>query len=100
LTFSAADGVTTFAEPTFATNRFVVDENGNELIVRTSNYADFQSEVLPSGKVDLVGLLSFYATRQSANGNWQLYLRDINDVTVVEPGDNPVLDLDVSWEPN
>lgn len=90
VSFSDADGFTTYAEPTFSTARVVVDENGNELIVRTSNYADFQSEVLPRGKVDLVGLLSFYATRQSANGFWQLYLRDINDVTVVDPGEDPV----------
>ena len=82
VTFTDADGSTTYAEPTYTSNRIVVDENGNELIVRNSKYADFQSEILPEGKVDLVGLLSFYATRQNANGKWQLYLRDLNDVKI------------------
>ena len=57
-----------------------VDEEGNTLIVRNSNYADFRADPLPEGTVDIVGLLSFYATRDNAAGTWQFYLRDINDV--------------------
>ena len=80
VTFQDADGVTTFAESSATTNRNVVDANNNTLVVRNSNYADFRADVLPDGEVDIVGLLSFYATRDNSSGTWQFYLRDINDV--------------------
>ena len=80
VTFQDADGVTTYAEPTATTNRNVVDANNNTLVVRNSNYADFRADVLPDGEVDIVGLLSFYATRENASGTWQFYLRSIDDV--------------------
>ena len=78
--FTEANGVITFAEASATTNRTLADEDGNQLIVRNSNYADFRADVLPEGEVDVVGLLSFYATRQNSSGTWQFYLRDINDV--------------------
>jgi len=80
LTFTEANGVTPYSSPSGSTNRIVTDANGTELVVHNSNYADFQSEVLPVGTVDLVGVLTSY------NTGWQLLLRDINDVTVVDPG--------------
>lgn len=80
VTFQDADGVTTYAESTATTNRNVVDANNNTLVVRNSNYADFRADVLPDGEVDIVGLLSFYATRENASGTWQFYLRSIDDV--------------------
>ena len=80
VSFEAADGHVTFSEPAHVTNRTIVDANGNELIVRNSNYSDFSDDILPRGLVDVVGVLSFYATRDNANGTWQLYLRDRNDV--------------------
>lgn len=48
--------------------------------MRNSNYADFRADTLPEGDVDVVGLLSFYATRQNSSGTWQFYLRDAHDV--------------------
>ncbi len=78
--FTEANGTVTFAESSATTNRTVADEDGNQLIVRNSNYADFRADVLPEDDVDIVGLLSFYATRQNSSGTWQFYLRDINDV--------------------
>ena len=78
--FTDANGVLTFAEASATTNRTIADEDGNQLIVRNSNYADFRADVLPEGTVDVVGLLSFYATRQNSSGTWQFYLRNINDV--------------------
>jgi hypothetical protein len=80
VTFQDADGKTTFAEASATTNRNVVDADNNTLVVRNSNYADFRADVLPDGEVDIVGLLSFYATRDNSSGTWQFYLRDINDV--------------------
>ena len=98
--FTDADGYTTYAELTGSSNRIVVDESGNELIVRTSSYADFALLPLPVGTVDLVGLLTTYGTH---NTTWQFYLRDIKDVTVVDPGNvpepiDPVTALDESFE--
>ena len=80
VTFEAADGYVTFGEQSSSTNRIIVDANGNELIVRNSNYSDFINDILPRGDVDVVGVLSFYAIRQNSSGYWQLFLRDRNDV--------------------
>ncbi len=78
--FTEADGTLTYAEASATTNRNIADEDGNQLVVRNSNYADFRAEPLPEGPVDVVGLLSFYATRQNSSGTWQFYLRSIDDV--------------------
>lgn len=74
--FTEADGVTTYSLSNASTSRDVVDDENNSLTLRNSNYADFRADVLPKGKVDIVGLLYFYGS------DWQLYLRDINDVIV------------------
>ena len=78
--FPDANGTLTYSEKDATTNRTLADEDGNQLVVRTSNYADFRADVLPEGTLDVVGLLSFYATSQNSSGTWQFYLRDINDV--------------------
>ena len=78
--FTEANGKITYAESSATTNRTVADEDGNQLVVRNSNYADFRADTLPDGTVDIVGLLSFYATRQNSSGTWQFYLRSIDDV--------------------
>ena len=100
--FEEADGLTTFAEPAYATNRIIVDANSNALIVRNSNYADFRDDILPSGYVDIVGVLSFHATRENATGSWQLYLRDRDDVIGGEvlppPPTDPVTELNEGFE--
>ncbi|MHC1707791.1 MAG: DUF5689 domain-containing protein [Bacteroidales bacterium] len=57
-----------------ATNRDVVDDDGNVIIVRTSGYASFAPTAMPKGKGSLVGILSVY------NGDYQLYIRDLNDL--------------------
>ena len=86
--FNEADGLVTYALPDGVTSRVIADTDGEQLVVRTSNYADFQNEPLPVGTVDIVGLLSYTATNDNF-GRWQLSLRDINDVTLVEPGPLP-----------
>jgi len=63
-----------FADATATTNRIVVDNVGNELVVRTSNYANFASTPVPEGTGSIRGILSIY------NGTYQLYLRDLNDL--------------------
>lgn len=60
------------------TNRTLVDENGNELIVRTSGYANFWSTKLPAENGDVVGILSSYLS--SGTVKWQLLLRSTADL--------------------
>ena len=82
VTFVDANGLTTYCEPSSSTVRMIKDKDGNLLPVYTTNYADFASQTLPTGKVDVVGLLS------TRGVTMQLMLRDINDVTPHE-GDDP-----------
>jgi hypothetical protein len=62
------------------TNRDIADKFGNVIviggenfIVRSSSYANFANTPMPDGKGSLVGILSIY------NGQYQMYIRDIND---------------------
>ena len=80
VSFSEANGVATYVEGDANTNRTLIDDNNRTLLVRNSNYADFKNDVLPEGKLDVVGLLYFYGT------NWQLYLRSVSDVIVSGAG--------------
>lgn len=53
------------------TNRMVEDCLGNQIIVRTSNFADFASVTVDSGKGDLYGILGYF------NGTFQITLKDL-----------------------
>ncbi|HOE59836.1 MAG TPA: DUF5689 domain-containing protein [Bacteroidales bacterium] len=57
-----------------ATNRTIADASGNELIVRTSQYANFASMLTPSGYGHLQGILTIYQT------TYQLLIRDTADI--------------------
>ncbi len=63
-----------FAESDAITNRTILDREGHTLILRTSNYANFASELLPPGEGSIRGILSIF------NGIYQLYIRDLNDL--------------------
>ena len=54
--------------------RDIVDANGNHLMVRTSNYADFATTTLPTGTGDVTAILGRF------NGTWQLTLRSEADM--------------------
>lgn len=60
------------------TNRVLKDENGNEIIVRTSGYANYWSMKLPEEHGDVVGILSTY--KQSGSLVWQLLMRSPSDL--------------------
>ncbi|PLW94152.1 MAG: hypothetical protein C0592_03950 [Marinilabiliales bacterium] len=64
----------TFSESTGTTNRTIEDEYGNQLLLRTSNYASFAANDIPAGVGSVVGVLSIY------NGDYQFYIRDLNDL--------------------
>lgn len=60
------------------TNRTLKDDNGNEIIVRTSGYANYWSMMLPAEHGDIVGILSTY--KQSGTLKWQLVMRSPSDL--------------------
>lgn len=65
--FAAASAGAPYADAInrFSVNRDLEDCKGNSLIVRTSGYADFASDLTPEGKGSFVGVLSvFQDTRQ------------------------------------
>lgn len=55
------------------------------LVVRSSSYADFANDVIPSGKVNLTGIFTVYASNASRYGyTWQILLRSADDIEVAE----------------
>jgi hypothetical protein len=74
VTFTDANGETTYSEASASTNRTLEDADHNTITVRNSNYADFRAEILPEGEVDVIGLLGSYGS------TWQLVLRSSADV--------------------
>lgn len=74
-----------FTEPGKNTSRNLLDANGNNikvnnknLVVYTSQYADFASELLPTGTGTLVAIYSDY------NGTPQLLVRTLSDIEFSE----------------
>jgi hypothetical protein len=73
--FTSSDVGQVFGIPTStATTRTILDQNGNSLVIRTSNYANFAGKLVPSGYGSVVGILSAF------NGTWQFTIRDTNDI--------------------
>ena len=64
----------TWADANYSANRILTDSE-HEIIVRTSNYASFASNVLPELNGTLVGIFSVY------RNDLQLIIRNTNDVT-------------------
>lgn len=71
-------GKLTFSETDATTNRNIT-QNGQSLIVRTSNYASFKSAILPTGKGSICGIISYYQSSPTSGGTWQLLLRSTDD---------------------
>ncbi|MFI2741423.1 DUF5689 domain-containing protein [Zhouia sp. PK063] len=71
---STADVGKTYAVAQQNTNITITDCNGNTITLRNSGYADFQSEILPSGNGSITAILGQY------NGTYQLTIRDTTDV--------------------
>jgi hypothetical protein len=55
------------------TSQTIVDNTGNSLVVYTSKYANFSADTVPSGKGNIIGILTNYK-------GYELYLRTINDL--------------------
>ena len=55
-------------------SRLLSDCNGNTVSVRTSGYANFADDTLPSGNGSIIGIFTIY------NSEKQFVIRDINEV--------------------
>ena len=57
----------------------------SNVVLRTSTYADFAKQPLPTGRVDITGVATRY------NDTWQFLMRDINDIkeSTTEPAPEP-----------
>lgn len=67
-------GMATYCDPNAATSRDIKMADGTTVVMRTSNYADFINEMLPTGNGNLVGILTRY------NNTVQIVIRDLDDV--------------------
>ena len=55
------------------------------MVVRSSSYADFAALAMPTGKVNLTGVFTVYATNPSKYGyTWQILLRSDSDIEEVK----------------
>jgi len=72
--YSEADTGKVYSESAKATNRSLENCDGDQVDVRTSNYANFASALVPSGRGSLVGIVG------SFNGSPQLYIRSLSEV--------------------
>ncbi len=55
-------------------NRTIKDCNGNQIIVRTSGYANFANQKTPSGNGSIIAIVGKYG------GEYQLYIRNYSEV--------------------
>lgn len=96
--FDKADGKTTFApEEEGKTTGFGVMRSfkyknkvytTNEFGIRTSCYADFAAMPLPSGKLNVTGVLTCYKSSDRYDATVQLLLRQYSDIEVLSGAQN------------
>lgn len=84
--FIAADTLKTYATlgGTSSQNRTLVDCNGNEIIVRSSDYSDFAGDSLPAGMGSITGIATKYVY-SGGDVVWQLIVRTPNEVLLDGP---------------
>ena len=64
-----ADAINQFSE-----NRTLTDCNGNTILVRTSGYANFANNTIPTDNGSIIAIVGVF------NSDIQLYIRDINEL--------------------
>lgn len=70
----ANGGTATFAPSSDYGQENITDSKGNTLLVRTSSYANFAANTLPTGRGNVTGILGRF------RGSWQLTIRTADDV--------------------
>ncbi len=82
VTFKKADGKTTFApdkekDAANSVNRGLVGLNDSYMVVRTSTYANFAADALPTGTVNITGIFTRYRS------TWQILIRTAEDIEII-----------------
>ncbi len=79
---SEANGKKAYANPEDApANQYAVNRSikgTTKIVLRTSTSAKFAMAVMPQGKVDITGILSYY------NGTWQIMMRTLDDIQAAQ----------------
>jgi hypothetical protein len=87
--FSDAAITTTYFDPTNviggATNHSVIDLEGNSLIFRTSDFANYSNKPVASGSGSIRGIMTKY------NSDYQFVVRTEADIKLTEPRFTPLL---------
>lgn len=94
VSFDKADGKTTFAPEDegkstgFGVMRSFYGFTTNEFGIRTSCYADFAAMPLPSGNLNVTGVLTCYKSSDRYDATVQLQLRQYSDIEVLSEAQN------------
>ena len=94
VSFDKADGKTTFAPEEegkttgFGVMRSFKGYTTNEFGIRTSCYADFAAMPLPSGNLNVTGVLTCYKSSDRYDATVQLLLRQYSDIEVLSEAQN------------
>ena len=77
-----ADGTATWAPEELKNSSNVVERNikvgKNNIVLRMSTYADFANEVIPTGPLNINGILTRY------NNYWQFMISSTDDIEIIE----------------
>lgn len=94
VSFDKADGKTTFAPEDegkttgFGVMRSFKGYTTKEFGIRTSCYADFAAMPLPSGNLNVTGVLTCYKSKEGYDATVQLLLRQYSDIEVLSEAQN------------
>lgn len=94
ISFDKADGKTTFAPEDegkttgFGVMRSFKGYTTKEFGIRTSCYADFAAMPLPSGNLNVTGVLTCYKSSDKYDATVQLLLRQYSDIEVLSEAQN------------
>ena len=82
-------GESAFVIPGFSTswyfNEQISDTNdGVAVQIYTSSYADFAAMKLPTGKVNVTGVLKHYCNKKGQRDQWELIMRSLSDIEEVK----------------
>lgn len=94
ISFDKADGKTTFAPEDegkttgFGVMRSFKGYTTKEFGIRTSCYADFAAMPLPSGNLNVTGVLTCYKSKEGYDATVQLLLRQYSDIEVLSEAQN------------
>ena len=82
VTFTDASVGKTFYNPTdqYNTTHKIKDQQNKELELITSSYASFIKDIVPSGNLNIRGIITIYKGKNSTNKNFQFKINNITDI--------------------